>query len=510
MPDLNEQLRRYIDGLERPVSIQESTAPRRHRRFQVPAAVLAGAAIVLVPALVLVALRFLPADDHVTGSTLPPVTTTTVASPQTTTTSFQVITTDAPGLVVVPDITGLTADEARTQLAGLSLSLEITEQYPSRDGFGFITAQYPEAGEEAAPGSTISVGVRVEAGCLSYDSGAPTARSTTVQVLFECAPDGWYPDVSTPITRVVAASDPIEATLRELLAGPTEEERAMGFGSSFSTNTAGALKSANLVAGRLTVDFNDSITVNNASTSTGSMYFLAELQANLFQFPEVESIAFRLDGSCEAFFNWLQYGCEILTRTQWEQQVAAWDAERQLQPAPEDEIGVHDVVGKTFTTGYGDDPSRIMAMDATGDVQATGFSESEGWLLDDPEADSTTWTNWAAHVTGQNADMIWLVAGNDHTENGSLIYSVRGVLVIPWEEILPAEHGDPFLQSGASACTINGLSDPRLIVAAETATNGDGSMAEYTNPLRAWLINVETAGFEEISLDGVTCLFQLD
>ena len=62
MSDLKRELRRYIDGLEEPVSIQEAMERgSRPRRFQVPAAVLAGAAVVLIPALVLIGLRLLSA-----------------------------------------------------------------------------------------------------------------------------------------------------------------------------------------------------------------------------------------------------------------------------------------------------------------------------------------------------------------------------------------------------------------------------------------------------------------
>ena len=60
MSDLKRDLRSYIDGLEEPVSVQETMAPRRSRRYRVPAAVLAGAGVVLIPALVLLGLRLLP------------------------------------------------------------------------------------------------------------------------------------------------------------------------------------------------------------------------------------------------------------------------------------------------------------------------------------------------------------------------------------------------------------------------------------------------------------------
>jgi len=507
MPDLNDQLRRYIDGLEEPVSVEETMGRRSERRFRVPAAVLAGAAIVLVPALVLVGLRWAPGDGRVSATTVSPETTTTSAPENnaTTATSIEAATTSQPAVVVVPDLTGLSEADATALLANLPLTLEVTEQYASRSGFGLITAQYPAAGEEATAGSTISVGIRVEASCLGYQSEVAASESTTVQVLYECAGDGFYPDISTPLTRVVAPGDPIEATLRELLAGPSDEERAMGFSSFFSTESADALASIALDGSRLTVDFNDAILIGNASTSTGGMYFLAELQANLFQFPEVDSIEFRLNGSCDDFFMWLQYGCETLTRAQWEQTVAAWDAERRLQPVPGDELAIEDVAGKTFTTESGDGSQRIMVLDGS-DVLATGFTEAGGWLVDDPSTDSETWRNWALQVTGLNAEMIWLVNSTDRTDDGSMIYSVRAVLVIPWDEIMPALTGDPILIDGFEGCAVQGESDPTVVVAGQVTVTGVERGA--VEPVRAWRIDVADGAFDEIPLDGVECMLE--
>jgi hypothetical protein len=445
MPDLNDQLRRYIDGLEEPVSVPETVGRRSQRRFRVTAAVLAGAAIVLLPALVLIGLRWLPGGSNAAETTPVPVTTTT-AMPETT----------------------------------------------------------------VASGTAVSVEVPMHPTCLDYHSDLDNARSTTVSVLFECAPDGMYPDVSTPITRVLPITgDPIEATLQELLAGPTDEERAMGFSSWFSADSAGALNTVTLDGSRLIVDFNDDIIINNASTSTGGMYFLAELQANVFQFAEVDSVEFQIDGSCLAFGNWQQIGeCPIWTRADWEQRVAAWDAERDLPPPPGEDLDIEDIVGKTFTTRLQDDSQQILTIDA-GDTAYTSFNEVGGWLLDDTSADAATWKNWALHVTGQNAEMVWLVGTVDHTDDGVMVFTVRSVLVLPWDEILPESHGDPMLQDGATACTIAGESDPRLVVAADIVDGADGSVANSTHPLRAWRIDVDKGSFVEIPVDGIECLFDL-
>ncbi len=513
MPDLNDQIRRYIDGLEEPVSVQETLDRPSVRRFRVPAAVLAGAAIVLIPALVLIGLRFLPAGGGEVAQTTTVAPVTTTAAPVTTTSAPE---TTSAALVEVPDLYGLTVEQARRSLREVGLGVEVAEEYPSRSDFGLIAGQDPIPGEQIEAGGTIGVGVNVRARCLDYQSDLENARSTTVHVLFECAPDGLYPNVSTSIVRVepISESAPIEATLGALLAGLTDEERAMGFSSFFSAQSAAALNSVELVSGRLIVDFNDAIIINNASTSTGGMFFMAELQANLFQFPEVAEIEFQIDGSCLAFGDWLQIGeCAVWTRADWERRVAAWDAERALQPGTGDEVSIDGIVGTTFTTGYGGDPQRIMTVtgntpDGNGlELLDSGYNEIGGWLLDDTTAADLK--NWALNVTGQNAEMIWLVRSEGQTDGGSMIYTVRSVLVVPWEELLREDHGDPFLQSGAIACTLDGQSDPLLVVAAETAERADGTMAEYTNPLRAWRIDPEGSSFTEIPTSGIECLFDL-
>lgn len=108
----------------------------------------------------------------------------------------------------------------------------------------------------------------------------------------------------------------LEAALRELLRGPTPEERDDGLSSWFSPETAEALRSVTLnEQGDAVVDFrNLASLIPAASSSAGSGMLLGELNATVFQHPEVRTVEYRLDGSCEAFWNWLQYDCQILTR----------------------------------------------------------------------------------------------------------------------------------------------------------------------------------------------------
>jgi spore germination protein GerM len=108
----------------------------------------------------------------------------------------------------------------------------------------------------------------------------------------------------------------LRTTLQLLLRGPTRDERDSGLHSWFSDATANALRSVDVDAtGHATIDFQDlPHLIPNASSSAGSTMLLHELNGTVFQFPEIQSVEYRLDGSCDAFWEWLQYGCQIVTR----------------------------------------------------------------------------------------------------------------------------------------------------------------------------------------------------
>ena len=177
--------------------------------------------------------------------------------------------------------------------------------------------------------------VRVDAAvtptCMPPDPTAAGGGDLIISVLFECGNDSAFPTAGVAVSRLVPEQggetiDRIEWTLRSLLAGPTDEERAAGFTSFFDEATADALNSVTLSDGHVVADFNDAIYVNNANTSTGGLFFNAHLRANLFQHPEVNSVEFRVTGDCEAWSAFFQSdGCWIITRADWDQQVAEWE-----------------------------------------------------------------------------------------------------------------------------------------------------------------------------------------
>lgn len=139
----------------------------------------------------------------------------------------------------------------------------------------------------------------------------PTDRST-VWVYFSFG-DGTDCGMVKGFERAYDGTDAFEAAFQALVGGPTDEEIAAGAGSFFSAETSGTVSSALISDGVLSVDFADfRDRLNNASTSCGSEALLSQLTATAFQFPEVDSAIFSINGSCSTFFNWLQRECQVI------------------------------------------------------------------------------------------------------------------------------------------------------------------------------------------------------
>ena len=164
---------------------------------------------------------------------------------------------------------------------------------------------------EVAPGATASA--PTVAACADTDE-PPDAP---VYAYFHCA--GAELEPPRPVSRPAQAADPqarLEAAVFGLLGGPTPAEREAGYISLFFEQTALALNSVEIGAdGVAIVDFADLRAVlNNGSTSMGSQILLAQLNATVFQVPEVEAVEYRIHGSCDAFWNWLQSTCAAVPR----------------------------------------------------------------------------------------------------------------------------------------------------------------------------------------------------
>lgn len=139
----------------------------------------------------------------------------------------------------------------------------------------------------------------------------PAAGQMEVTAYFTCTA-GDEPGLRAVYRQVQRSPRVLEAAIEALIAGPTADERAGSLSSFFSSATAGMLRSVTIADGHAVVDFEDlRPVIPNASASAGSARLLAELDATVLQFRTVESVEYRLEGSCTEFNEWLQLGgCE--------------------------------------------------------------------------------------------------------------------------------------------------------------------------------------------------------
>jgi hypothetical protein len=120
-----------------------------------------------------------------------------------------------------------------------------------------------------------------------------------------------------PVDRTVRLSEGIlRGTLQQYLFGPTSAERDAGLSSGLEAAAASASFDVVLRDGAAVIDFSADLPSlsPNTSTSAASEAFLRQLHATVFQFPTVDTVEYRVGGSCEAFWGWLQRGCTPVTR----------------------------------------------------------------------------------------------------------------------------------------------------------------------------------------------------
>ncbi|CAN5821762.1 hypothetical protein BH23GEM9_BH23GEM9_24340 [soil metagenome] len=146
---------------------------------------------------------------------------------------------------------------------------------------------------------------------MACDVAPPPAGTPTIQVVFSCD------EVAVGSWRALpeAVTDTLSFALTALLEGPTPQERSAGLDSFFSAETAGMLNHATVRDGVAYVDFrNFAGIIPNASTSAGSAQLLDQLAGTIFQFDDIGEAEISFEGSCDVFWNWLQRGCQRLTR----------------------------------------------------------------------------------------------------------------------------------------------------------------------------------------------------
>lgn len=141
----------------------------------------------------------------------------------------------------------------------------------------------------------------------------PPSQTDTVAVMVYLigGPDADLSDFDcssvTPAARLVEPPALLTNAIEALLEGPTSEELQAGYDSWFSADSGWTVESVTVTDGTARIDFSeDSPLINNASTSCGSMSFLAQLDSTATQFPSVDRAVYSFGGDTDAFYGWLQ------------------------------------------------------------------------------------------------------------------------------------------------------------------------------------------------------------
>lgn len=145
-------------------------------------------------------------------------------------------------------------------------------------------------------------------GCeLADERASPLTRPDSAQVLPPSAMD------TTSEAPEPAPEVALRSALEQLLRGSAEPQSEHTW---FSSKTAGALRTVSVDSvGHAIVDFKDlRALIPNASSSAGSAILLEELNSTVFSVDGVTSVDYLIDGSCDRFWEWLQYGCQTVHR----------------------------------------------------------------------------------------------------------------------------------------------------------------------------------------------------
>ncbi len=99
--------------------------------------------------------------------------------------------------------------------------------------------------------------------------------------------------------------------LNELFRGPTEEEKATGFSSFFSQETAEILQEVIVEGDTAYVNLTDiRDTIPSVSSSCGYQQFNASVSETLkHNNRNIENVIFAINGDPEIFYEWVQIGC---------------------------------------------------------------------------------------------------------------------------------------------------------------------------------------------------------
>jgi hypothetical protein len=145
----------------------------------------------------------------------------------------------------------------------------------------------------------VTLCVGLAAGCDDEESAQPPAatqtetRTETVDATSSVAVYFLRDGKVSPVRRTIPATPAIaRAALTELLAGPTDDERAAGLASAIRSGTE--LRDISLANGTATVDLDGTFEDGGGSASMQDR--VAQVVVTLTRFPTIDHVAFRIDG----------------------------------------------------------------------------------------------------------------------------------------------------------------------------------------------------------------------
>jgi|GEM_PF-1893360 len=187
------------------------------------------------------------------------------------------------------------------------------------------TSAAPPVTDTAVPPVEEVDGV-IPGGC--QEPGPRNPQGTVVRVFYTCG-SGPIPDVTGNVFRTVPATQLVmNATLTEMVKGPDQREREIGFTSVFSEASSGVFGGATIDSDRTAfIDFVGLEALEGLDQPTVANALVASLNATVFQFGSVTAVEYRLGGSCQSFWALMGTDCVTITRGEWERQVAAWAAQ---------------------------------------------------------------------------------------------------------------------------------------------------------------------------------------
>lgn len=170
----------------------------------------------------------------------------------------------------------------------------------------------PPAIASVAPSAPVATSDPVTSTCESAAAG----EDGTILIFFPCgAPPNVEPvGVVRSVAPGLSVADRLRQALVALLKGPTASERQAGL-VGIVADGAGVEPTVDVASdGLAMVDFPRALTdVNNLSTTAAGGAFLAAVRATTLQFDEVTAADLRLDGSCDALFDYFGSVCQHFT-----------------------------------------------------------------------------------------------------------------------------------------------------------------------------------------------------